>query len=87
MRVGERDQLSPLPRVRLLRRLVRRAALRGGRPACRHRRLFPALLTLPADQGGWETDETATEAAARESLEEAGVRGELQARRRSLPRC
>ena len=36
-----------------------------------------------AAQGGWETDETAAEAAARESLEEAGVRGELQAR---LPR-
>ena len=31
-------------------------------------------------QGGWETDETVVEAAARESLEEAGVRGELQAR-------
>lgn len=31
-------------------------------------------------QGGWETDETVAEAAARESLEEAGVRGELQAR-------
>ena len=25
--------------------------------------------------GGWETDETAEEAAARESMEEAGVRG------------
>ena len=34
-----------------------------------------------AAQGGWETDETAAEAAARESLEEAGVRGDLQARR------
>lgn len=31
-------------------------------------------------QGGWENDETAEEAAARESLEEAGVRGDLQAR-------
>jgi len=29
-------------------------------------------------KGGWETDETVAEAAARESLEEAGVRGELQ---------
>jgi len=29
-------------------------------------------------KGGWETDETAEEAAARESMEEAGVRGELQ---------
>ena len=26
-------------------------------------------------KGGWETDETAEEAAARESMEEAGVRG------------
>jgi len=34
-------------------------------------------------QGGWETDETAAEAAARESLEEAGVRGELQVRTRA----
>ena len=30
-------------------------------------------------QGGWETDETAEEAAARETMEEAGVKGELQA--------
>ena len=30
------------------------------------------------DQGGWETDETVEEAACRESLEEAGVRGILQ---------
>ena len=29
-------------------------------------------------QGGWETDETVEEAACRESLEEAGVRGILQ---------
>mmetsp|Transcript_5612 Transcript_5612/g.14232 ORF Transcript_5612/g.14232 Transcript_5612/m.14232 type:complete len:185 (+) Transcript_5612:665-1219(+) len=29
-------------------------------------------------KGGWETDETAEEAAARESMEEAGVRGDLQ---------
>ncbi|XP_022872075.1 nudix hydrolase 16, mitochondrial-like [Olea europaea var. sylvestris] len=27
--------------------------------------------------GGWETDETAEQAAARESIEEAGVRGDL----------
>ena len=27
-------------------------------------------------KGGWETDETAEEAAARESMEEAGVKGE-----------
>lgn len=29
-------------------------------------------------QGGWETDETAAEGAARESLEEGGVRGVLE---------
>ncbi len=29
-------------------------------------------------QGGWETDETVEEAACREALEEAGVRGLLQ---------
>lgn len=28
-------------------------------------------------QGGWENDETVEEAAAREAVEEAGVRGEL----------
>ncbi len=28
-------------------------------------------------QGGWENDETVEEAAKRESLEEAGVRGDL----------
>jgi len=28
-------------------------------------------------KGGWETDESAEEAAARESMEEAGVRGHL----------
>ena len=31
-----------------------------------------------AHQGGWETDETVEEAACREALEEAGVRGLLQ---------
>ena len=29
-------------------------------------------------KGGWETDETSEEAAARESMEEAGVRGDLE---------
>ena len=29
-------------------------------------------------QGGWETDETAEEAACREAYEEAGVRGDLK---------
>lgn len=28
-------------------------------------------------QGGWENDETVEEAAVREAVEEAGVRGEL----------
>lgn len=31
-------------------------------------------------QGGWETDETAEEAACREAYEEAGVRGDLKVR-------
>ncbi|KAL6509018.1 Nudix hydrolase 16, mitochondrial [Orobanche gracilis] len=35
--------------------------------------LFPKL----AVQGGWENDETAEEAAEREAMEEAGVRGDL----------
>ena len=48
------------------------------RPAC-----VSVLSGSPAPTpGGWETDETVAEAAARESLEEAGVRGELQARGR-----
>lgn len=34
-------------------------------------------------QGGWETDESVEEAAGRESWEEAGVRGVLQARARA----
>ena len=29
-------------------------------------------------QGGWETDETAEEAAVREAMEEAGVRGSVE---------
>ena len=62
--------------------------LRAGRASRPRPALLPAL-TRPASvsvfsglppQGGWETDETVAEAAARESLEEAGVRGELQAR-------
>jgi len=31
-------------------------------------------------QGGWENDETVEEAAAREAIEEAGVRGDLVVR-------
>jgi len=54
---------------------ARLAPRRRGAPAGR------ALTRRGATQGGWETDETAAEAAARESLEEAGVRGDLQARR------
>mmetsp|Transcript_659 Transcript_659/g.1544 ORF Transcript_659/g.1544 Transcript_659/m.1544 type:complete len:113 (+) Transcript_659:405-743(+) len=34
------------------------------------------VLTLP--KGGWEEDETLEDAAVRETIEEAGVRGELQ---------
>lgn len=30
------------------------------------------------NQGGWENDETVVEAARREALEEAGVRGEIK---------
>ena len=33
---------------------------------------------LPTTQGGWETDETLAAAAARETVEEAGVRGVLE---------
>jgi 8-oxo-dGTP pyrophosphatase MutT (NUDIX family) len=31
-------------------------------------------------QGGWENDETVEEAAAREAVEEAGVRGDIVVR-------
>lgn len=31
-------------------------------------------------QGGWEADETAQEAATREAMEEAGIRGDLLVR-------
>lgn len=36
------------------------------------------LNLLKKLQGGWETDESITEAASRETLEEAGVRGIVQ---------
>ena len=59
----------------------------AGSPHAHTRRDFPpqrggahAHAACRGAQGGWETDETASEAAARESLEEAGVRGDLQAR-------
>lgn len=38
-------------------------------------------------QGGWEIDETAREAACREALEEAGVRGTLNVSIKIEPCC
>jgi diphosphoinositol-polyphosphate diphosphatase len=40
------------------------------------------VLDLPVFmlQGGWENDETVEEAAAREAVEEAGVRGDIVVR-------
>lgn len=38
--------------------------------------LFIKLIVV-VFQGGWENDETVEEAAVREAIEEAGVRGEL----------
>ena len=35
-------------------------------------------------KGGWETDETAEEAACREAFEEAGVQGELKVRKTTV---
>jgi len=46
-------------------------------------RMKVLMITSPSGpgllfpKGGWETDETAEEAACREALEEAGVRGEI----------
>ena len=37
-----------------------------------------SLHATHSQQGGWETDETQAAAAARETLEEAGVRGDLE---------
>jgi 8-oxo-dGTP pyrophosphatase MutT (NUDIX family) len=42
---------------------------------CRDFFMFVFLL-----QGGWENDETVEEAAAREAIEEAGVRGDIVVR-------
>jgi 8-oxo-dGTP pyrophosphatase MutT (NUDIX family) len=39
--------------------------------------LFLPIFML---QGGWENDETVEEAAAREAVEEAGVRGDIVVR-------
>lgn len=36
--------------------------------------------SLCVSQGGWETDEEVEAAAARETVEEAGVRGRLEVR-------
>ncbi len=38
-------------------------------------------------QGGWETDEDVESAAARETVEEAGVRGRLEVMPTSSPPC
>lgn len=38
------------------------------------------MNSLLCAQGGWENDETVEEAAVREALEEAGVRGDLMVR-------
>jgi len=35
-------------------------------------------------KGGWENDETVEEAAVREAIEEAGVRGDLMVRNMNL---
>ena len=47
---------------------------------------FPTdiLIRVGAPQGGWEADETVEAAAARETVEEAGVRGVLEV---SLQHC
>lgn len=36
------------------------------------------MIPLHNYQGGWETDESITEAASRETVEEAGVRGIIE---------
>jgi hypothetical protein len=55
-------------------------------PGCGNRRAVEAaapahepMAWLPCSQGGWETDEDVEAAAARETVEEAGVRGRLEA--------
>jgi hypothetical protein len=45
-----------------------------------HTLQLPACAEMPFSQGGWETDEDVEAAAARETVEEAGVRGRLQVR-------
>ena len=52
--------------------------------ACHQARVVPHSHALqqahPGGQGGWESDETLEAAAARETVEEAGVRGQLEVR-------
>jgi len=36
------------------------------------------VISSSLSQGGWENDETVEEAAVREAIEEAGVRGDLK---------
>ena len=38
-------------------------------------------------QGGWENDETVEQAAVREAVEEAGVRGDLVVRKKQSYSC
>ena len=47
-------------------------------PRSQYRRPSPRSKLLSVPQGGWETDETVEDAAARETVEEAGVRGQLE---------
>lgn len=42
-----------------------------------NRELIISCYQITHLQGGWENDETVQEAAVREAMEEAGVRGEL----------
>jgi 8-oxo-dGTP pyrophosphatase MutT (NUDIX family) len=44
-----------------------------------------ACHVVRACQGGWDDDETVEGAALRETVEEAGVRGQIQVRRRGAP--
>lgn len=42
--------------------------------------LTASWIALHATQGGWENDEELRDAAMRETVEEAGVRGQLEVR-------
>lgn len=71
---------------------VRRRPLQPGLPRLSPRDVWsPAesihpCFTTAALQGGWENDETLEAAAMRETVEEAGVRGRLEVRKRWLRR-